>query len=100
MEREKGVRGERGALSVETVIALPVLMMTILVCMQVFLLYFAHSIALAAAQEGVRAARAEHASRGSGATVAQQYATRTAGGFLSGISASTTVTSTAVRVQV
>ncbi|NRQ32100.1 hypothetical protein HII36_09650 [Nonomuraea sp. NN258] len=67
---------------------LTVLMLTILACMQVILLYFARSVALAAAQEGVRASRAENASRTAGAAVAERYAEQTAGGFLSGISAS------------
>lgn len=100
MRSRRESHGEQGTLSIETVIALPVLMVTILICMQIFLLYFARSIALAAAQEGVRAARAEHASHGSGAAVARRYASRTAGGFLTTISASTSLTDSTVRVQV
>lgn len=79
---------ERGSSTAEAVIVLTVLMLTILACMQVVLLYFARSVALAAAQEGVRASRAEGASRTAGAGVAKSYAERTAGGFLSSISAS------------
>lgn len=80
---------DRGAATAEVVIVVTVLMLTILACMQVVLLYFARSVALAAAQDGVRAARAEGAARTAGATAAKSYAERTAGGFLSSISAST-----------
>lgn len=78
---------ERGSSTAETVIAMSILMMTILAGMQVVLLFFARSIALAAAQEGVRAARAESASRTAGSAVARGYAERTASGFLTSISA-------------
>lgn len=91
---------DRGSVSIEAVIAVPVLMLTIAACMQVALLFFARSIALAAAQEGVRAARAEHASRVAAGPVAQRYAANTAGGFLSSISASASGDATTIRVRV
>lgn len=91
---------ERGSATAEVVIVLPVIMLAILACMQICLLFFAQSIALAAAQEGVRAARADGASHSAGATVAQRYAERTASGFLGAISASSTASATSVRVVV
>ena len=91
---------DRGSITLETMIALPVLMATILMCMQVSLLFFARSIALAASQEGVRAARAEDTSRTAGATVARRYAARTASGFLTSISASMNGDANTVRVTV
>jgi Flp pilus assembly protein TadG len=91
---------DRGSVTAETMIVLPLLMLTILACMQVCLLFFARSVALAAAQEGVRAARADGAPRTAGASVAQRYANKTAGGFLTSISTSMTNDTTTVRVTV
>lgn len=96
----EGMPGNAGSITVEVMIVLPVLMVTILMCMQVSLLFFARSVALAASQEGVRAARAEGASRAVGATVAQRYAARMASGFLTSISASATSDTNTVRVTV
>ncbi|MCP2337511.1 TadE family protein [Actinomadura rupiterrae] len=87
-------------MSVETVLAVPVLMMTVLACTQVCLLFLARSIALAAAQEGVRAARPEHASHAGGGTVARSYAVQTAGGFLHSVTATSRADKTTVRVRV
>jgi hypothetical protein len=92
--------GEKGAISAEVIIVLPVVMLTILACMQVCLLFFAQSVALAAAQTGVRAARADQASRTAGANVARRYAERTAGGFLHSITASSSGDTTTVRITV
>ncbi|WP_084965778.1 TadE family protein [Thermoactinospora rubra] len=92
--------GERGAVTAEVVIVLPVVMLTILACMQVCLVFFGQSVALAAAQEGVRAARAEGASRTAGAAVARRYAERTAGGFLHSVTASNAGGATTIRVIV
>lgn len=91
---------DQGAVSAEVVIALPVVMLTILACMHFCLLFFAQSVALAAAQEGVRGARADGGSRTAGATVARSYAERTAGGFLHSISASSGGNAATVRVTV
>ncbi len=93
-------RDEQGSISAEVMIALPAVMFTILVCMQLCLLFFAQSVALAAAQQGVRAARADGASRTAGAGVARSYAERTAGGFLHSISTSSAGDATSVRVTV
>ncbi|MFE3452486.1 TadE family protein [Nonomuraea sp. NPDC059194] len=94
------MRDERGAATAELVIVLPVVMLTIMACMQVCLLFFGQSVALAAAQEGVRAARADGASRSAGADVARRYAERTAGGFLTSITASNAGDTVTVRVIV
>ncbi|MEV7006646.1 TadE/TadG family type IV pilus assembly protein [Streptosporangium sp. NPDC051022] len=91
---------ERGAITVEVLVVLPVIMLVILACMQVCLLFFARSVALAAAQEGVRAARAEGGVRTAGADAARRYAERTAGGFLTSISASSGGDVATVRVTV
>lgn len=93
-------RTDGGSISAEVVIVLPVVMLTILAGMQLCLLFFAQSVALAAAQEGVRAARADRATRTAGSVVARRYAERTAGGFLHSISASSAADATTVRVIV
>ncbi|WP_308169036.1 pilus assembly protein [Nonomuraea sp. NEAU-A123] len=93
-------RADRGSVTAEAVIALPVVMFTILACMQLCLLFFAQSVALAAAQEGVRAARPHGASHASGAGVAKRYAEQTAGGFLTSISTASTSDAATVRVTV
>jgi hypothetical protein len=84
----------------EAVIALPVVMVAILACTQVCLLFFAQSVALAAAQQGVRAARAHDADHASGAKTAKRYAERTASGLLTSISAASTGDATTVRITV
>ncbi|GLX09025.1 hypothetical protein Misp03_59510 [Microbispora sp. NBRC 16548] len=81
-------------------IALPAVMLTILVCMQLCLLFFAQSVALAAAQQGVRAARTDGGSRTASDSVARSYAERTAGGFLHSIRSSSRGDATTVRVTV
>ncbi|MFI7114471.1 TadE family protein [Nonomuraea sp. NPDC050227] len=87
-------------MTAEAVIALPILMLAVMACMQICLLFFAKSTALAAAQQGVRAARAYGASHTSGAGVAKQYAERTASGFLTSISAASTGDANTIRVTV
>lgn len=93
-------RADRGSVTAEAVIALPILMLAVMACMQICLLFFAQSVALAAAQQGVRAARAYGAAHTSGAGVARQYAERTASGLLTSISAASTGDSNTVRVTV
>lgn len=93
-------RRDRGSFSIEAVVALPVLMLTILAATQAALLFFAHSVALAAAQEGVRAGRAEHGSPGAAAAVAQRYAESTANGILASISATSSDDGITVRVRI
>lgn len=85
--RGTGMR-ERGAVTTEVVIAVPVLMLTVLLGIQFFLYLQASHIAYAAAQEGVRVARAEKASAGKGTATALNYARQIGGGFLLGPSAS------------
>jgi Flp pilus assembly protein TadG len=93
-------RVERGSVTAEAVIALPVVMLAILASMQLCLLFFAQSIALAAAQEGVRAARAYGASHTTGAGIAKRYAEQTATGLVTSISTTSTSDAATVRVTV
>ncbi|GAA3624287.1 pilus assembly protein [Nonomuraea rosea] len=96
----RSFRAERGSVTAEAVIALPVVMFTILAGMQVCLLFFAQSVALAAAQQGVRTARAYGAAHTSGAGVARRYAEQTASGFLLSISAASSGDASTVRITV
>ncbi|MFC5829525.1 TadE/TadG family type IV pilus assembly protein [Nonomuraea insulae] len=91
---------ERGSVTAEAVIALPVLLLAVLACMQVCLLFFAQSVALAAAQRGVRAARAHDADHTSGAALAKRYAEQTASGLLTSISTTSTGDAATVRITV
>ncbi|MFC5828626.1 TadE/TadG family type IV pilus assembly protein [Nonomuraea insulae] len=91
---------ERGSVTAEAVIALPVVMVAIVACMQVCLLFFAQSVALAAAQHGVRAARAHDADHTSGGSLAKRYAEQTASGLLTSISTTSSGDATTVRISV
>ena len=91
---------DSGSVSIEAVIALPVLMLTVAAGMQVALLFFARAVALSAAQEGVRAARSWHASHAAAAPVAEQYAQRTGGGFLRSVTATASSGVGTIRVHV
>ncbi|MBE3013083.1 pilus assembly protein [Microbispora sp. NEAU-D428] len=53
------VSGDRGAATLEMVILFPLLLLVVAAAVQAVLVYQAHSTAQAAAQEGVRAARAD-----------------------------------------
>ncbi|MEV5896706.1 TadE/TadG family type IV pilus assembly protein [Nonomuraea fuscirosea] len=93
-------RCDRGSVTAEVVIALPVVLLSILACMQVCLLFFAQSVALAAAQHGVRAARAHDSDHNAGAGAARRYAEQTAGALLTSVSTTSTGDATTVRITV
>ncbi|MGP4102905.1 TadE/TadG family type IV pilus assembly protein [Nonomuraea sp. KM90] len=93
-------RWDRGSITAEAVIALPVVMAAILACTQICLLFFAQSVALAAAQQGVRAARAHDADHNSGAKTAKRYAEQTASGLLTSISTASAGDAATVRITV
>lgn len=66
-------RDERGAASIELVILLPALFAVMFLGMQAALYYHARTVAIAAAQEGARAAGAENASAADGRRAASAY---------------------------
>jgi len=67
------LREERGDATVEAVLAVPVLLLLIMLVIQFGLYYHASHTAEAAAQEGVRAARAESASATDGQRRAEDF---------------------------
>jgi Flp pilus assembly protein TadG len=83
------------------VIAFPVLLLLIFSLVQASLYFYARSLALAAAQEGVRAARAENADLPDGAARARQFLADSAGDSLRATTVNTgESTPTRVRVRV
>ena len=77
-------RGERGA-TAEMVIILPALLLLIFLGIQFALWYHASHVALAAAQEGARAARVANATNPVSARAAEQTGIDTANQFLTGV---------------
>ncbi len=73
---------DRGSISLETVITLPVALLAVLLVINAALWYHARNTALAAAQEGVRAGRAYGARPDHARTTAMTFARTTGDGFL------------------
>lgn len=95
--RDRG--SDRGSATLEIAILGPALLALIFVLIQAGLWFYARSLALAAAQEGVTAARAYTAGPTAGTTRVQAFLAEQAGDSLLGSSVSTTGT-TATTVQV
>lgn len=66
-------RNERGSVSIELVILLPVLFAVMFLGMQAALYYHARTVAIAAAQEGARAAASEHGREVDGVAAASGF---------------------------
>ena len=79
---------DSGALTLSYVIIVPVFLAALMVIVQASLWYLARSAALAAARQGVDAARIPNSSTGAGVTAAVQFARSSASGFLLDPSAS------------
>ncbi len=92
--------GDRGSATLELVIAFPTVLLLIFSLVQASLYYYARNLALAAAQEGVRAARAESADVPDGIARARSFLTTTAGDSLLSPSINAAATPTEVRVRV
>ncbi|WP_324654045.1 TadE family protein [Georgenia sp. H159] len=67
--------GERGSVSIELVVLLPALFAIVLLGVQGALYYHAHTVAIAAAQEGARAAGAKDSTAGAGIAAATDFVT-------------------------
>ncbi|MFE7506711.1 TadE/TadG family type IV pilus assembly protein [Promicromonospora sp. NPDC057488] len=72
---------ERGAATIEYVFLLPALFTLMFVFVQGAMLYQGKAVALAAAQEGARAAAAEHGTTGAGTAAAHEYVNATTVGL-------------------
>lgn len=71
--RDRRRRDERGSTSLELVILFPVVLLLIFAGIQGALYYHARNVALSAAQQGVRAAKAENGSSDQGRQAAQAF---------------------------
>lgn len=100
MARGTHKRDERGAVSIEMIVLLPALFAVLFLGMQAALYYHARTIAIAAAQEGARAASATGATSDDGVAAAYAYLAD-AGDSLesSRVSAGRTATTATVTVR-
>lgn len=80
--RRSGTDGEQGSSSAELVIVTPVLMLLILLAVQFGLYFHANHIALAAAEEGARAARARDGSAAAGQARADRLLAQLGNGLI------------------
>lgn len=72
-------KDERGSSSLQLVILFPVVLLLIFTAVQGALYYHARNVALSAAQEGVRAAKAENGSNNQGRQAARAFVTQAGG---------------------
>lgn len=82
--------GERGSVTLELAIVFPMVMVLVFGMVQTGIFFHARNIALAAAQEGARAASVENGSAGAGETAAAQFATRVGGGMITNVNVNAT----------
>lgn len=80
-------RGERGSSSLEIALLFPVVMLLLFGIVQAGIYYHAKNVALAAAQEGARAASTENGSSAAGEQAALQFAARVGSGMVTNIDA-------------
>jgi Flp pilus assembly protein TadG len=93
--------GQRGSASVELVILLPALFAVMFLGMQAALFYHARAIAIAAAQEGARAAGGQNASTSDGISAANAFLSDAGGAdVLRGTTAEVDRTATTVTVTI
>lgn len=94
-------RGERGAVSIELVILLPALFAVMFIGMQAALYHHARAVAIAAAQEGARAAGAENGRSSDGEAAAAAFLDDAGEGALgqSSVAVDRTATTATVTVE-
>jgi Flp pilus assembly protein TadG len=95
------LRGDRGSVSVELVIATPLLLLMLLAIIQFALWSHATHIAQAAASQGLAAARAQDGTAAAGSASAQQMLNQLDAGPLTGasVNADRSVVSASVRIS-
>lgn len=93
--------GQRGSVTIETVVLVPALFALMFTGVQAGLWYHARTVALAAAQEGARAAALEGATAGQGTTAALAFVAAAGGAdVLPGVTATGTRTPATASVTV
>lgn len=95
-----GLADERGSVSVQMVLAFPILLMVLFGAVQAGLWFYARAIALAAAESGARAAAALNSSVAAGITDAEGFLADVAGTTLTGVSVTGSRTATQASVTV
>ncbi len=94
-------RDERGSVSIELIILLPALFAVMFLGMQAALFYHARTVAIAAAQEGAKAAGGENGTQSDGVSAASSFVVEAGGDdVLTGASATVDRTATTVTVTV
>jgi Flp pilus assembly protein TadG len=94
-------RDQRGSVSIELIILLPALFAVMFVGMQAALFYHARTVAIAAAQEGARAAGAEQGRESDGINAANDFIAEAGGDDVLSVSSTTanrTMTTATVTV--
>jgi Flp pilus assembly protein TadG len=97
---QRVLRGDRGSVSVELVIATPLLLLMLLAIIQFALWSHATHIAQAAASQGLAAARAQDGTAAAGSASAQQMLDQLDSGPLTGASVDTERSATAASVRI
>ena len=92
---------ERGSVSIQMVILMPVMFAVMFLGLQAALIYHARTLAIASAQEGARAAGAENGTAGAGISTARDYLTDTASDALTStvVTGERTATTATVTVR-
>ena len=92
---------ERGSASIQMVILMPALFAVMFLGMQAALIYHARTLAIAAAQEGARAAGAQDGTAAAGVAAATSYLADTAGDTLTapGVTGTRGATTASVTVR-
>ncbi len=94
-------RDERGSVSIELVILLPALFAVMFLGMQAALFYHARTVAIAAAQEGAKAAGGENGNEADGVSAASSFVAEAGGDdVLTGATATANRTATTVTLTV
>lgn len=94
-------RDERGSVSIELIILLPALFAVMFLGMQAALFYHARTVAIAAAQEGAKAAAGENGKDADGVSAASSFVGEAGGDdVLTGATATANRTATTVTVTV
>ncbi len=91
---------ERGSASVELVVLMPLLLLILFSGVQGAVYYHARTLAMAAAQEGARAAARENATLAAGTSAAKVFVTEVAGDSLTAVTITGSRTPTTATITV
>lgn len=93
-------RDERGSATLVLIILMPVILLITFGTIQGALYYHARTVALAAAQEGLRETRVENGTASAGARSAQQFLAQTGDGYLEAVTVTPSRSATTATVTV